>query len=476
MVSHLATRYGVLTDTHVHTLIVQDDRKKVQRYPLTGIPGHIGDVCTLANELDISHLWIMPGTALDTSINQSFTSPRDEWDVFTKYSEYQPESESVPTDTARPMFSRIWRKNTSGRAGRQVLIACPPYGYEAKSWGWEQITTPHELLGTLDYLDTALNIPVQWGPGHMSTLLVRSLNNSKERLPWIQECSIDLKALPFNVSARDLIWKAGALPEGSEGQYLHLFDKNSSYLAAYTGVAVGEGDPVHRSGDEIQNTQLPGIYRVTYQVNDSIFDGEQLPLVINTDWVTPDIITYARTLGYSVTVHECYQWEKKHRTLESWAYALWKARAALHPTYGNHQTYHNEHCRNNAYNTIKTIALIGAGKFASKKTSHFLRADWWALGVGRARATMFRKISQLYQELHRPVFIYNDGMYIVSSNPNPEQAIPGMCDKWDKLGGYKHEYTLRIDADMCEQFRTLSPVKLITYLHERADYDTDMGE
>ncbi len=478
MLGHSAT-YGVITDTHLYKLIVDNGEKQIQCYPITGTYAHVGELCTLATGKGISHLWIMPNTSLDASITGAFIqSVPAQWDTFAKYDAYEKGQPTVPAPGARPMFARVWKKNTSGIEGRQVLVGFPPYGYEAKSWGWEDINVPQDTLGTLHYLTSALNIAIQWGPGHVSTTLVKELNSSKERHGWVRECTTDVSNIPFSQSARDLIWKRPTgLPENSEGKYLHLYDKNSAYLAACTGVAVGAGEPVHLVGEEaITNTQLPGIYRVTYDLQASVFDGQELPMIINTEWITTDVLAYAHSLGYDVTVHECFQWEEKHRTLETWATTLWKARSALHPDYGDHATYPNAACRNNAYHTIKTIALIGVGKFASKKTSQFLRADWWAMVVGRARATMFRRINQLHEQLYRPVFIYNDGMYFVSSDENPVTAIPGLTDKWDKLGGYKHEYTLKIDAAICEQFATLSPVPLITYLHERADYDMEVGE
>jgi hypothetical protein len=189
------------------------------------------------------------------------------------------------------------------------------------------------------------------------------------------------------------------------------------------------------------------------------------------------VIEQARTLGYTITVHEGYQWEEKHRTLEPWAYTLWKARAALHPQYGNLISYSHDRCRDNAYHTIKRVALLGVGKFASKKkSSRYLRPDWWALVVGRARATMFRRIEQLRQTGHTPVLVYNDGIFFVSENPDPVTAVPGLTDKWDKLGGYKHEYTLPIDTALIERFHTLSPGLLIEYLNEQADNDETDGE
>jgi hypothetical protein len=460
--------YAVLTDSHMLCLDIEGSERTIYSHKLARPLVHVGEVCAVANRLGVDRVWVAPGTDIDTGLSLHFVTVAHGpvWDTFAKYDEYADEKREVPTENARPVYARVWKKNTSGRDGRTVCVGFPPYD----EWEWI-IKTPEELLGTIHYLTIALEgkVSIQWGPGHVSTRLVAACNTGA-RASWVKESSVDLKTLPFQKSARDLIWKRATLLELSEGLYLHHVDKNSAYLAGCTGVQVGEGDPVHRVGDEITNAALPGIYRITYDPGQSVFDGGELPPVITTEWLTPDVITQARALGYTVTIHEAYQWDKKHRTLESWATALWNARTALHPKYGNHAMYSNADCRDNAYYTIKRIALIGVGKFASKKSHQFFRSDWWALVVGRARATLLRKLNLLQEKGYRPVLVYNDGLYFLSAEQDPEKAIPGITEKWDKLGGYKHEYTLQVDADMITEWKSRSPAKLVEYLNDRADY------
>jgi hypothetical protein len=435
--------HGVLTDTHL--MIPKRGAFEVAQ------PQDLGDICMLGNQYDVSHVWVLPGTWLSGSMDLAFVERTDAgvWDYFA----------SKDDTSGRPMYARLWLRGARGREGRTVWIGFAEYC----RFGWEDIRDPQVLLDAVSCLEKTLGVPVRWSPGHIAIELIKKLNEGK-RESWVRESTMDLKSLPFNRAARDLIWKTSDLGAMREGLYLHQYDKNSAYLAAATGVQVGAGDPIHVEGDV--DATLPGIYNVRFDVGESPYRaGGLLPPVINTDWVTPDIIAMARTLGYQVDVVEGWQFTEKHRTLESWAKTLWDARALLRGQSGEAAAL--------AYRVVKQIALIGVGRLASKKSSQFLRPDWWACIVGRARATMFRKIEQLRLMGHMPVLIYNDSVYYLSPDPDPVTAVPGLLEKAGNLGGYKHEWTFHMDERMIALFRSLSPGQLVEALNERADIEEE---
>lgn len=448
------TRHAVMTDTHLVFVQITGEQKKVHRVSLQNAPCHVGDICTLANQQNITHIWLAPGSHLSRSADQLLSSTPDEWDTFFSNSEQD--------GSGFPMFGRVWLKGASDKEGRTVKIGFPEHG----RWEWDEEKNALNLLGAIHYLQSELQIPVEWSAGHMATEQVKMLNRRAKRQEWTREATIDLKSLPFNKSARDLIWKTERLAGLETGLYLHQFDKNSSYLAACTGVQVGAGDPVHVTDTTEMDCNLPGIYRVTFNVASSIFDGQTLPLIITTDWITHNVLQTARKYGYEVAIHEAYQFPEKHRTLETWANALWTVRTRLK---SQSEDYPNERARALAYGVVKDVALIGVGKFASKKTSQFLRPDWWASIVGRARATMFYMLSELHKKSYMPVLIYNDSIYIVSPDPIPETAGPDFYTRAGKLGGYKHEGTLLITDEVVEAFHKLSPGKLVEWLNDRVD-------
>jgi hypothetical protein len=230
---------------------------------------------------------------------------------------------------------------------------------------------------------------------------------------------------------------------------------------------LGAGEPTHRTSEQITDTHLPGIYRVSYEAKDSPFNGKQLPMVINTEWVTTDVLAYACESGYQVTIHEAYQFDEKHRTLEPLATALWQAREVLHPTRGDPTKYPHQLCRTNAYHTMKRIALPALGRFANQHTKPY-RPDFWSLVVGRARATELRKLKHLHEQGFTPVLIYSDALSFLSADPHPETAVPHLLDRADKLGGYKHSYTIQMTDEHVHLWHVSSPSKLSTLLKNKA--------
>lgn len=461
----LNTSHGVLTDSSLVFCTFTEQGRKVQKLAIETTPESIADVCNLANTHSLTHVWIMPGTKLSEKVTRDFVEvPGDTWDTFTSYTG----DDKTPQEKRFPMFSRIWRKNTSGQYGRTVKIGYPWRG----SWNW-RIDSPVTMLATIDYLERTLQVPCEWSPGHMFMELVRLLNKTANRQSWLRESTIELKSLPFNKAARDLVWKVDELvitPDGEEW-YLIEFDKNSQYLAACRGVNVGAGDPEHITECSHIDTTLPGIYRVTVNPGASIFNGETLPLVhINSyekplEWMTGDILTYAISQGYEITIHECYQWQEKHRALESTALAIWNARHSLAT---DTASYPHKQGRENAYNTVKVVALVGVGKFAYKKATRFLRPDYWSDIVGKARETMLRKLHTLQGQGYTPVFIYADNLYFLSHDKNPETAIPGLMEREDKLGGFKCKSTLLVTPEIINAFSTLSPGELKEFLNNLA--------
>lgn len=403
------------------------------------------DLATHALRNGYTHCWCMPGVKVDMSVGP-------EWDVFS--SQWEDENE-----VKYPMFSRVRYR---GRKSQEVKIGFPEYG----RWGWE-LDSPETLRTTVGYLEQVVQIPVEWSPGHMGTELVVHLNRTAKRQEWVRETTINLFDLPFKQTASknggDLYWKTEKLEQVQPGYYLHQFDKRSAYLSTCSGLYLGAGDPVHVDGE--YNTTLPGIYRVTALPGRSCFDDANLPAIIATEWVTDDVLVYAIEQGYEAVIHEAWQWTEKHQTLRSYAEKLWNGRNAFRTGVDR---FPHELARENAHSTMKEIALIATGKFGSTRTSHFQRPDWWAKVVGKTRVNTCRNLYKFYERGFTPVLLYSDSVYFVSSDPNPRTAIPGILDRENDLGGYRHEGTWRVTPKLIEKFQTDSPGKIQKWLEHYA--------
>lgn len=427
--------YGVLTDTSVHKLVTDGARRRIEEYRVA-MPNHIGDICTMATRLDITHFWIMP----QFTVTRAFIENADSsaWDVSTRWSNYQDAGHQVPRSDAHPIFARLWKRNTPGRDGHTVLM-----GLSVKDWRWRDIEAPMDLLGILYYLDCVLKMPVEWSYEHMATVFFQSMVKNPE---WLRKSTIDITSV-LKGAARDLKW-VNPKVEPVLGGFFICYDVNSAYLSGYTGGSLGVGDPVHQAG--VTDEKLPGVYRVSIDIATSPFDGKLLPKVFGrSDWLTHDLLASAREAGYGVEVHECWQYPEHHRVVGPTASALWDAREALHPERGDSKRFPNLLCRRNAYESIKRIALPLPGRFANAKTPVY-RPDWWECGVGRARATQLRRLLKLREQGFVPAWIYGDSLYFFSMDNNPVTAVPGMLDRQTKLGGYKCNGVIEVTQEVLD--------------------------
>lgn len=421
------TVHAVLTGS---TLLISKFNRAVRTVNLLSPCKSFMDLHTVALCHGVTHIWIMPG-------QEQAIEDMDCAEPYNMFSTYEDEEKT------RPVFSRIYKKGTYG----MVKIGFAGRG----DWAWE-IDKPVDILATIAYLEEVLCVPVEWSPGHIGTELVRLLNRNEKRAGWVAETNLDLNALPgnpFKHNAGDLKWKSDLLANFMVGMYLHQYDKRSGYLSACPGVYVGAGEPMHVLGD--CDTTLPGIYRVSLDKRESMFDDIFLPPIATSEWVTHDILNFAKAQGYGVMVHEAHQWTEKHRTLESYAKKLWESRRVFRD---GADRFPHQLGRFNAENTMKAIALVAVGKFGSEKTSHFLRPDWWAIVVDKMRENVLRNIAKYAALGYTPALIYSDAVYYISEDSNPRTAIPGIMDRENELGGYKCEATWKVTPELIEAFRT----------------------
>ncbi len=451
---------------------------KLERIQLSGPIANLGDLARQALDANVSNIWVLPGSRLSQAADKTFIeSAGEEWDVFASYSRMEGN---------RPMFARIWKRNTPGWAGRTVYVGFPEWG----TWPWmcPDVVT---LLATVSYIESALGLPVLWSPGRMALDLLKALNLEK-RASWLSPLSTDLRTLPTNGGktlpimkcARDLTWKRELTAREKKMKWVHKYDKNSMYLAAATGLLVGEGDPEHVEGDAFDE-RLPGIWRIHAERADSLYDSVTLPSPARMEWLTTAMVTCAIKMSYQVQVLEGYQWNKQgmyHRTLESWANTLWAVRQSLKPTSPTFElAFKHSQGRENAYNTIGAIAHVGIGKLGDEDTSGGLyRPDMWALTVGRACANIFHNIESIRKTTGlTPVLVYTDSLWYVSNDQDPETAVPGIIDKQDKLGGYKVVYNqpLAMSKAVIDAFAKVdSPTKLVRMLNVLAGEDDTIVE
>jgi len=274
-------------------------------------------------------------------------------------------------------------------------------------------------------LEEKLHINCNYGPWWTARKLL--VDCWKKNPKVIRDTACDLRDLPFSEAGRDIQWRR-PVTRDMIGKYVHHVDKNSQYLAADRSVYTGIGDPTYISGNVTPGR--PGIYHLaSVSIADScMFDGEYFPRIIEEgqEWITNDVLLFARKQGYAFEVTEAYVFEDYKRVLETWALRIWNARSAL------------KGANDEAYQFMKLVAIVGNGGWAASREKvesfEMIHPNWWADTVGQARVALLANLAKYGS----PVLVETDGLYYVSSYAYPETALPGILDRSTQLGGYKH--------------------------------------
>jgi hypothetical protein len=432
-------RHAVLHD-QIFTIL--QPGRKIEKKMLREIPADAGKLFDICQQIDITHLWIMPGSFIDLT-GQTFYA-----DLQKPYSAWYPEVGDE--DEQEIQCARISKEKC-----RNVLVFYPARG----RWGWT-INTAVDILATIQYLEEAIGVTCQWSPGHMAFSLLKNIHATGKHMEWMKPCSTDLAQLPFKKAARDLLWiRPGGLPQEVKGWYLHHFDKNSAYLSACQGVSVGCGDVSHTKGEGIG--KMPGIHHINAMTVTYPFDGHTLPQLVTSEWVTLDLLKYARLQGYSFDIDESYIFQEGHAMLKVWAGKIWDGRASLKI---DSNRFPHTIARENAYLDSKEMALIGVGKLAFKESA-LPHANWWADAVGKSVVTFGCNLSKFLQSGGFFLLMaYSDGIWIWSQERNPAAAVPGILDRRDALGGYKHVQTLKITEEIIQASQVMKPGEMVSYL------------
>jgi hypothetical protein len=412
---------------------------------------HITELHLLGQRTGITHFWIMPNSYV-AGLGHEFLADRDGYNIFQTKNSNGSLFESPQSARCRKLQS----------ASHEIL-AC----YPDKAFGWV-VNDETDILCTIDYLADVLKVPVQWSPIHMGHTLLR---NSVTRENWLVESTIPLHTLPFNKAAKDIHF-VRPLTLDLVGQWWHEYDRNSHYLAGCAGVMVGTGTPIHLkenelySGGYVSGSVETGVYRV--EVKDASKWPVYLPPIIRGEWVGGDVLEYAIQQGYEVIAREAWVFPESHQLLRQWATNLWNSRTTLNPKSESVYFPHLQ-ARINAYNTIKRVATKSVGSFAIRHEKHNLaRNNWWEEAVNKSRVVMLYHLKKFADAGYFPYGVWCDAASYVSPNSNPVEAVPGIMLRSDKLGGFKHAWSLQLTQEIIEESFKYEGYSMLSFLKEKA--------
>lgn len=403
------------------------------------------------HDIDIMH--VMPSTGLSDCISwDEFNRiDRDRYKIFPDH----------PGGDDKPSFVSLRKK--SDQFEREHFFSFPAHTeWNSKDHGQWFLPSPFILGLTITYLKKEFGLEPMWGPGNMGMKILKKSFASKGWQFSNTLMTDNMKAI-LNRPVYRQHWKLyeGLTDEQKRKTYWHCYDKNGQFLGGAQSTFLGNGDP---SPTTEVNLGTIGFWR--YQITDisnTDFDGYGLlcPLEFG-EWASSDLLLAARYVGIEFDVLEGYTWPRGAKYLENWAKEMWQHRTNLRD---KTDIYVGEIARENAVGTAKMAANMLMGRLATPGTREIFKPDWNLLIVHKAIANQtysFKKWSRDYGI--KPVLVSTDNFWILSDEPNPARAIPGILDYQREQRGYHYLGTLTTTDEIIENFETYRPEIVNSYL------------
>lgn len=375
-------------------------------------PVTVMDIYQQASQRQISHVWIHPSS-------QNFVLPpsHDEWSIKVNRRREGINSISIWHRGTQHPITLIFAQNTA--------------------WSWVQGCTPHELLTTIEAIESQLGVNMAGSPATTGWSYLKKLHPE-----WIETSNFDWQEHHFTAKAvKELIWSRARTPRERSHRYLHKFDKSSAYSAAAAQAQIGRGSPYLINDGSISVNHV-GVWHVAITSAETLLlppawigDREQ--------WVMAPIVALSRSAGFSIKMHEAWIFPEQHGLLQQWARNLWMLRSQATP--GGRLSM--------AYKDIpnKTIGLTAYHGFeAGDEARHpHIRLQV----IARHREIMWHNLFKVWQVSgNAPIMTYMDAAYYLSDNPDGRQAVKEIVMREGQLGGFKYEG--KID---CQDFIDYSP-------------------
>lgn len=408
---------------------IQQEPRQLKRLTLKETPRHISELLAPCQALGFTHIWIMPDSVQDQQ-GYDFLQPIAGHKIF------------IPGERREYPHAAACHKGEKGNF--EIIVNWA----HASKFRWP-VTRELDILATIDYLQLLFgtDVDISFSSGHIGMELLKDGALNKH----YKEARRELKSdAPFRQAASELHFCKQFSLEMA-GKIGHIIDKNSAHPNATQSALMGLGEPVHLTGPDIMVKRC-GIYRVTkHAVNDSLFDGQRLPKIIQDqdEWVTLDVAKFAHKEGYSLEIAEAHVFEHSAVVFQNWTTGLWASRQSLRKA---PESFVYEPAREIALDCVKSIM---------NQTVSSLRADWWANMVGMARVQRLANLKKLYEAGYEIYFGYADDILIFDEYPDLSH-VPGLwknttniLDKKDELGGYKEKFSFIITPEIVHDINAI---------------------
>lgn len=454
----------------LQTAVLDDTRLywRNEQGSLTWVPALLpmwaGNLCEFGLKHDLHTIWVLPGSEMSRELVRNpncLIECLEGYDIRTR-----------ENDKGITTFGSVKRFIGSWDEKRLVYFGFPEHDpkwmIDSEEWALADIENPIELLDIILSTEAALSprrtlrgrvesepFHLAYSPGYSGMALIKGVLKLHGHMQWLAPA--DLSMLPNVSEPGGFLWKRELDSGERTAKYIHFLDRNAQFPAAATGAELGEGTPdyyppglMHRP-----NLKLPGVWHiaVTGEYNPLLpllaFGSEDMGAVkihksfTAKQWAYTPTIQAMELLGYQIEFIEGYQWPTHHRTLQEWAKHCWEARLELRAKYGKNSP--QEHLTKMIANRGLGWLDLGVVRQEKRENEPTHRPDWYNMVRSLARYRMVLKLLELAKQGIYAVMIVADNIGIVSDEPNPELAAPGLMRRSAELGGFKYDGTYLLE-------------------------------
>lgn len=406
-------------------------------------PADLNGLCGMAYRLGLTHLWLAhddPMTDVAYELNEC-------WDSL-------------------PHF--LYDDVTASRLGNNVLASLYAYHKQDRyrrfnivflrhsTWSWADQPLA-VVLRTISILEQAMSVPVAGSPSGVGMRFLQLLTNANPiSKTWLVKPETNLAAIPWNEASKPLVWQRSPTSEELSRKYLYAFDKNAAYPRAAVESEFGIGEPTSCQPVTFDPT-LPGIWRVSYT---GLKRSAMLPPIVpdEFDWLSTPVVKCLIKNGAEIIVDQAYVFLRHAHIWRGWVNTLWSYRQR------------SDDLVRQSYKQVMndTLGLTRSAKLGTN--TYKFRPDWNSQMVGEARACMHYNIARYARGGHYPVMCQLDALYYFSDEKSPRNAIQGILDHAESLGGYKLKWCLPVDEKVRAAFANIPAQSLrLQALNELAE-------
>ncbi|WP_435611249.1 DUF927 domain-containing protein [Streptomyces sp. C10-9-1] len=236
--------------------------------------------------------------------------------------------------------------------------------------------------------------------------------------------------------------------------WLHQYDKNAAWLAAFGGAELGIGDPVHHNDGRAYDKKLAGYWRV------ATIPGTGLPglpgfRVLEAEeggfWLrTPGVDLMAETYpGWKPDVLEAWVWEDSKRALYGMyeRIRITRERVIKAGAEGHPGAVFAKQVVGMLYQSFRGYLHRSEGPKKDHATGGayakdiYWRPDWAQMILDLALANTYRDLKKFAAEGRLPLSLKVDAITLTSDEPDRDAAAPASMALGTKGGQWKGEYT-----------------------------------